>query len=262
MARLEPLLLAAVTDLERGLRTLGVPFAVVGALVPELLLDARPTRMTNDADAAVIVESLADFETLKDRLADFGFTRTAVTHRILHRTGGRVDLLPFSDTIAPDGRLELEGDRPINMAGFEHVVPSAIATAIDGGLTLPLIPLPLYGLLKVVAFNDRREPKDLAGVFHCLQHYLDDDERRYGAEHNGAGVPFEYTGAYLLGVAGRAFLSPALSETVTGVLNRFTDADADVVGVVLRERGWMLFEDEERLNVFEHFQWYRRGVGL
>jgi len=58
----------------------------VGALVPELLLDARPTRMTNDADVTVMVDSLADFETLKDRLADFGFTRTTVPHRMLHRS--------------------------------------------------------------------------------------------------------------------------------------------------------------------------------
>lgn len=139
---------------------------------------------------------------------------------------------------------------------------SAIATAIDGGLTLPLIPLPLYGLLKLVAFSDRVAPKDLAGVFHCLQHYLDDDDRRYGAEHNGAGVPFEYTGAYLLGIDGQRFLGRQLSETVVTILDRFADPDSDVVGIVLRERGRILIEDEDRLDVFEHFQWYRRGVDL
>jgi hypothetical protein len=37
------------------------------------------------------------------------------------------------------------------MAGFEHVVPSAIATAIDAGLTLPLISLPLHGLRIAIA---------------------------------------------------------------------------------------------------------------
>jgi predicted nucleotidyltransferase len=262
MPRLEPTLLAVVADLERGLRTLGVPFAVVGALVPELLLDVRPVRMTNDADVTVTVESLADFEVLKDQLSAFCFTRTAVSHRMLHQSGGRVDILPFSNAIAPGGRLELQGNRPLNMAGFEQVVSSAIATAIDGGLTLPLIPLPLYGLLKLVAFSDRAAPKDLAGVFHCLQHYLDDDDRRYGAEHNGAGVPFEYTGAYLLGVDGQRFLGRQLSETVATTLDRFADPDSDVVGIVLRERGRILIEDEDRLDVFEHFQWYRRGVDL
>ena len=262
MPRLEPALLPVVTDLERGLRALGVPFAVVGALVPELLLDVRPVRMTNDADVTVTVESLADFEALKNRLSVFGFTRTAVPHRMLHQSGGRFDILPFSNAIAPGGRLELQGDRPLNLAGFEHVVSSAVATPIDGGLTLPLIPLPLYGLLKLVAFSDRAAPKDLAGIFHCLQHYLHDDDRRYGAEHNGAGVPFEYTGAYLLGVDGQTFLDPHLSDIIARVLDRFVDSDADVVVTILRERGRILVEDEDRLDVFEHFLWYRRGVGL
>jgi predicted nucleotidyltransferase len=262
MPRLDAALLPVVTNLERGLRVLGIPFAVVGALVPELLLDVRPLRMTNDADVTVTVESLADFEALKDRLSAFGFTRTRVPHRMLHLSGGRVDILPFSHAIAPGGRLELQGDRPLNMAGFEHVVSSAIATAIDGGFTLPVIPLPLYGLLKLVAFSDRAAAKDLAGVFHCLQHYLDDDDRRYGAEHNRTGVPFEYTGAYLLGVDGQTFLGPQLSDTIRKVLGRFVDSDADVVATVLGEQGRIPVEDEDRLDVFEHFQWYRRGLNL
>ncbi len=65
MSRIEPTLVPVVTDLERGLRELGIPFGIVGALVPELLLDARPARMTNDADVTVVVQSLADFETLE-----------------------------------------------------------------------------------------------------------------------------------------------------------------------------------------------------
>jgi hypothetical protein len=73
-----------VTDLERGLRELRVPFGIVGALVPELLLDARPAQMTNDADVTVVVQSIADFETLKDRLAGFGFSRTRSPHRMQH----------------------------------------------------------------------------------------------------------------------------------------------------------------------------------
>ena len=50
---------------------MNVGFCIVGALVAELQPDATPRRMTNDADALVGVESLADFERLKDGLADF-----------------------------------------------------------------------------------------------------------------------------------------------------------------------------------------------
>lgn len=262
MPRLDPALRAVLTDLDRGLRTLRIPFAVVGALVPELLMDARPARLTNDADVTVIVESLADFEALKDQLADFGFARVVAPHQMRHHLGRRLDLLPFSRSLAPDGQLELQDGVVMNTAGLGHAVPSAVETTIDEGLTLPLIPLPLYALLKLVAFSDRKAAKDLAGVFHCTQHYLEDDDRRYGAEHDGLGVPFEYTGAYLLGAEGQQFLDADLSRTVGGVLGRFTDPDAEVVGYVARERGRTAVDDLDRLEIFEHFRWYRRGVGL
>jgi predicted nucleotidyltransferase len=118
MPRIEPALVPVVSDLARGLRDLGVPFGVVGALVPELLLDARPARMTNDADVAVVVASLHDFESLKDRLADYGFARTRLPHRMQHRSGGLADMLPFSESLAPEGRLQLQEGFVLNMAGF------------------------------------------------------------------------------------------------------------------------------------------------
>ncbi len=71
--RIDPALLPLVSDAVRGLHALGVPFALVGALVPELLLDVPPTRRTNDADLTVVVGSLAEFEDLKARLSDYGF---------------------------------------------------------------------------------------------------------------------------------------------------------------------------------------------
>lgn len=261
MPRIEPTLVPVVTDLARGLRELRIPFGIIGALVPELLLDARPPRMTNDADVTVVVQSLADFDALKDGLADYGFTRTRLPHRMRHRDGF-MDMLPFSEAIAPDGRLQLEDGFVFNMAGFGHVIPNAISISIEGGPTLPLAPLPLYVLLKLVAFSDRKEPKDLAGVLHCLEHYLEDDERRYGAEHDGEGVPFEYTGAYLLGVDAQPFLDERLNQTVVAVLGRFNDPDAEVVGIVAREKGRLRVEGEHRIEIFELFRWYRLGTGL
>jgi predicted nucleotidyltransferase len=262
MPRIEPSLIPVVTDLERGLRELGIPFGVIGALVPELLLDARPPRMTNDADVTVVVERLADFDTLKDRLGDYGFTRTRLPHRMQHRGGGLLDILPFSEAIAPDGRLQLEDGYVFNMAGFGYVIPNVISTPIEGGPALPLTPLPLYALLKLVAFSDRKDPKDLGGVLHCLEHYLEDDDRRYGVEHEGEGVPFEYTCAYLLGVDGRRFLDESLGRTAGMVLDRFSNQDADVVLIVAREKGRLVVEDEHRNEIFDLFRWYRLGTEL
>lgn len=262
MPRIDPAIVPVVTDLARGLRALGVPFAVVGALVPELLLDARPPRMTNDADVTVVVETLAEFEALKDRLADYGFARMHAPHRLRHQSGGLVDILPFSTSLAPDGRLELQPGLILNMAGFGYVISDAVSTQIEGGPTLPLAPLPLYVLLKLVAFDDRRASKDAAGAFHCLQHYLEDDERRYSAEHDDRGVPYEWTCAYLLGTDGRRFLDRQLSDAVIRTLDRFGDPDASVVSAVAREQGRLPIEDSDHFEVFELFRWYRLGLGL
>ena len=262
MPRLEPQLIPVVTDMARGLRDLNVPFAIIGALVPELLLGVRPVRLTNDADAAVVVQSAAEFETLKDRLEAYGFSRTRAPHRLRHQSGGRLDLLPFSDALAPGGRLELEDGMVLNMAGFHHVVPNAVSVTLDVGPTLPVVPLPLYVLLKLIAFSDRKAPKDLASVLHCLEHYLEDDDRRYDAEHDGSGVPYEYACAYLLGSDGRSFLDPSVRAAAQPVLARFDDPDADVVGIAAREKGRLLPDDAYRNAVVERFRWYGLGAGL
>jgi predicted nucleotidyltransferase len=262
MPRVEPLLLPVLFDLARGLRELRVPFGIVGALVPELLLDTRPSRMTNDADVTVVVESRAEFEALKDRLSDYGFTRTRSAHRLQHRDGGLVDLLPFSQALAPTKRLELEPGLVFNMAGFDQVVGNTLEVAIDGGLTVPLTPLPLYALLKMVAYTDRKAPKDLAGVLHCLEHYLEDDERRYGLEHDEVAVPFEFTPAYLLGLDCQRFLDTALTDALTAVLDRFEDADSQIVSVVAAETAPVIIDDDRRSEIFELFGWFRRGTGV
>lgn len=262
MPRIEPGLVPVVTDLERGFRELGVRFGLVGALVPELLVAVRPPRKTNDVDVVVVVASIPGFEAVKERLGAFGFTRTSAPYQLKHRDGGRVDILPVGGSVAPAGRLNLGDGFDLNMAGLDHVVPNAIAIPIEGGPTIPVAPLPLYVLLKLVAFTDRKASKDLGSVLHCLEHYLEDDDRRYDVDHEGAGIPYDYTCAYMLGVDGRPFLDAPLSQTVTAILDRFDDPDADVVGIATREKGPLYIDDEGRTKTFELFRWYRLGAGL
>lgn len=245
----------------RGLRGIGVDFCLVGALVPELLLNVTPRRMTNDVDVTVVVESLAEFKSVKDRLAAFGFSGTCLPYRLQHQTGGLLDLLPFSKALAPEGRLDLGEDIMFNLTGFDQVVPNAVQVTIEGEATVPVAPLPLYVLLKLVAFSDRKAAKDLAGVLHCLEHYREDDEARYGLDHGGEAVPFEYTCAYLVGFDGRRFHDHRLRETVRVVLDRFNDPNADVVSLVAREHGRFI-EEQDRITIFEILRWFRLGGGL
>jgi predicted nucleotidyltransferase len=262
MAAVDPTLISLLADLSRGLRELEVPFCLVGALVPEFLLKSRPRDMTKDADVIVSVQTRADFERLKDRLGAYGFARTSVPHRLRHRGGGLLDLVPYSEALAQGDRLELESGFVLNMAGFRHVVPSAVWVDAGPGLTVPAAPLPLYALLKMVAFTDRQAPKDLASVLHCLEHYREDDEERYGLDHGGQAVPFEYTCAYLLGLDARPSLDEALIGALRPVLGRFDNADSEIVDLVGRERPGFLLEDSNREAIFELFRWFRLGLGM
>ena len=150
MARIEPTLLPVVADLERGLRELGVPFGIIGALVPGLLLEARPDRMTNDADVMVVVETLSEFDALKGRLATYGFERTRLAHRLRHTSGGhsastQLSLDPVQrNPSPPSGQLvgHILGQRarlrgaPVNLqpairahsTGFKSTVPKTVPT--------------------------------------------------------------------------------------------------------------------------------------
>ena len=65
-----------------------------------------------------------------------------------------------------------------------------------------------------------------------------------------------------VGDEAKPFLYESLSETVRAVLNRFDNPDATVIGVVTRETGRLIVEDEHRLVLFELFRWYRLGTGL
>ncbi len=262
MAALSPVLLTVLSDLTRGLKAMDVDFCVVGALVPELLLHTPPRNMTNDADVTVAVNSLADFETLKDRLADYGFQQTRLPYRLTHQHRGWVDILPFSDAIAPGGRLHLGDDFVLNMAGFSQVVRAAIHLPVASDLTLPIAPLPLYVLLKLVAFSDRKAPKDLGGVRHCLEVYGEDDERRYGLHHDATAVPWEYTCAYLVGLDGRIFVDPPVHAAASTVLDQFDSPDARIVATVAGAQGRVFVEDEQRTEIYELFRWFRLGLGL
>ncbi len=62
MARIDPVLEGLVVSLIRTLRGFEVPCCLIGAAVPELLLDDKPSQRTNDVDAVVLVPDLPAFD--------------------------------------------------------------------------------------------------------------------------------------------------------------------------------------------------------
>lgn len=266
MPGLDPNIESLVASLAAGLRALDVPFCVIGALVPEILLPTRPETRTNDADVVVLVPDLASFDAIKRQLKEkpYEFKPTAVPHRLERRSGGFADVLPYSPALLTDGRLHIGDDVVMNVAGFDRVIGAAIQMRLDSGLELPVAPLPLYALLKLVAYSDRKMTKDLEGVEHVLRHYASDDDRRWGLEYEGALVEYDYGPAYLLGLDGREYLTPALVSTVLPLLEALsakapTGAAGDwrtgSAGSGGDDSGW-------RPSFQDLLLWYRHGLAV
>lgn len=250
MPSLEPSLERVLVALAQGLRALDVRFCVVGALVPELLLNERPEQATLDADAVVFVPDLQTFERVKAGLA--GFAPTKYPYRLRHESGGRADILPYSAELAPDGVLRLAPDYVFNMAGFDRVADAVVGVTLESGEHIPVVRVPVYVLLKLVAFTDRKLAKDIGGVLHCLRNYAEDDERRFGLEHDGTPVPYEYGSAYLLARDALPVVDEKLRQVIAPLLQSLIPDDLDV-------------DDDESYRAREnreYLRWFRRGLGL
>lgn len=259
---LDPSLLDTVTALIDGLEHASVRYCLIGALVPELLLKTPPPRLTNDADAVVQVETLEDFERVKSvlELEQYGFTRTRGPFR-LERGTGRVDVLPYSETLAPGGLLRIP-PTPYNMLGFEKVHSAQTRVTIDGRRTVPVVTIPLYVLLKLVAYSDRGEARDPAGVLHCLLSYEEDSDRLYGVEHEGALIDFDVAGAYLLGFDGRALVDAPLATAIGPILTELSDPESPLGFHTVREYRGGTSNDRLRSHTARLFGAYRAGLQI
>jgi predicted nucleotidyltransferase len=247
---LDPAVERVLVALVQGLRALNVRFCVIGALVPGLLLSERPEQATLDADAVVFVPDLPTFERVKTGLA--GFKPTKYPYRLRHESGGRADILPYSDEIAPDGVLRLEPDYVFNMTGFNRVADAVVEVTLESGEHVPVVLVSVYVLLKLVAFTDRKLEKDIGGVLHCLRNYAEDDDRRFGLEHDGKPVPYEYGSAYLLARDALPFVDHKLRQLIAPLLDSLITADLDVDD----------HNSHRTKENREYLRWFRAGLGL
>ncbi|GBE29221.1 hypothetical protein BMS3Bbin04_00233 [bacterium BMS3Bbin04] len=160
---LEELLIALV----KALVSEGVRYSIIGALVPELLLSHGLTAKTNDADVVLLVDSLNEFDEIKNKLKFYGFEESSVVHRMIWRRMNaihRVDLLPYGNNLVKNDLLVL-GNSLLNMVGFDKVAKHAVKVNINEDIAASVIPIPLFVLLKLVAYSDRRLVKD---PFRCI----------------------------------------------------------------------------------------------
>ena len=255
---------AALVRLVRALDASERGYCVIGALVPRLLMLTPPGQRTRDVDVVVAATSWEDVEALTRALRANGYQPVAPSVRFRDESGIQIDVIPFDEAIAPGEQLMLPGDTVLRTEGLRQALDHALRLELAPGLQVAVAPLPLYAMLKLSAYADRRLPKDLNGFLHCARHYEDVDagDRRYGVEHQESLVPLEFAGAFLLGRDGVPYQSLDLQDKLRRLLDALDDDDAPDLGEAARDAGRLPTDDRWLAESHQLIDWYRLGAGL
>ncbi len=257
---------SALEILHRVLEEEGIQACLVGAIVPYLCL-ALPLgltiRETADIDSVVRVQSWEQFERLKKRLVECGFSFGREPHRMLYGEHTIIDLLPYGPRLIKNGHLIWgESGKSMNVAGFRMLFSHAKPQTIAPEMEWLVAPLPLFVILKILCYEDRFYPRDLADIIFCLIHYEEDIEnsRRFELVGNVSGLNWDVAGAYLLGTESKKFIEPSISIVVRAFLNRFVSPEVPEIDIALRELGTVLPEDSDREQIYLLFEWFSKGL--
>lgn len=237
----EPIVLSVIHEIHKASEALGFPVLLVGATARIILLEnifgLRAGRATTDVDFAFALDNWDQFRTLKTFLvANAKFEEsTHVAHRLLLQQPGtqhkyKVDLIPFGgietspDTIAwPPGMAVM-----MNVTGYSDALAAAVTVEVSPGMQLAVASLPGIAILKIFAWDDRRQenPKDAIDLALLLRSYNEagNEDRIYEqasalAALAAAGYDLELAGAWLLGSDAAAMVSPQTRTALEALLN-------------------------------------------
>ena len=182
-------------------------------------------------------------------------------HRLHYRIA-EIDLIPYGITTGPDEVLVWrKSGNEMNLTGFSEVFEHAVLIEIVKGLTIPVIPLWLFAVLKILAYLDRKFARDLRDLVYVLEHYesLGNGARRFEVVGTVGGVTYEIAGAHLLGADIRAKVSSKALSMVRDFLAQITDEYHNVINTALREEP-SLASDRRRTFVYQLIQAFRLGL--
>jgi predicted nucleotidyltransferase len=183
--------------IDSALRSGRISYMLVGATARDLLLHhtygLNITRATYDLDFAILVESWERFEQAKQLLlAVRGFMdKKREVQRLYYTLPGttfetKVDVIPFGKLETADGKIRWpqETDTVMNVAAFTDVFKSSISIQIEPHLIIPIASLAGLVILKLFAWLDRRDDRDVTDLLRLFETYADagNSERLFDEE--------------------------------------------------------------------------------
>lgn len=271
---IDPETVEALRVLAQVLTEEGRSFALIGATVPQLLIDLRrgresSGRTTRDADAVVTVASWEDFDRMHCRLFQVGFRPGSAPHELRFGENVRIDLIPFGPGLVQEDRLVWpETGFVMSTLGIEEALERAQPEEIAPGLLIPVVPIPGLVLLKLVAYQDRPEERarDLIDVVYCFEHYEEalEGSRRFnlaGTMVEGQPVQFEEAGAYLLGTEVAKVAKPKSLGAIRSLLDGIQDEYARPISQIIYQERRIANDEDRARELFRLFRVFAAGLG-
>ena len=161
-------------------------FLVVGAMARDLLLHyghgVPITRATTDIDLGVTVTGWGEFRTLRDACleSDHFTPGRPGNHRLIHRSGVPLDLIPFGGVEREDGTIQWPEDNAVmGVLGYREARATATQVLLPEKMPVATVCLPMLAILKLMAWSERHTytpQKDASDLFLVLGHYLNDED--------------------------------------------------------------------------------------
>lgn len=188
-----PLLKELLIKLTDYFHSIGSDFYVIGATARDMILSGihnqTSARRTADLDIAIAIKDLDQFEQIsKDLCVIEGFTKANYqTQRFKFRNVYDVDIVPFGEIAKGDNNIYWppEEEFAMSVVGFTEVANNTLDVTINNEFTVKVASLPGIFILKLAAFNDRKNKtnKDADDLAFIIENYLGINTERAAAEH-------------------------------------------------------------------------------
>jgi len=236
--------LAALSHLVRALQRvadpLGIPFFLMGAAARDLMVHyahgIELHRATQDADFAVMVRHWKGYGELRSALIggrDFSSQPGPATHRLHHRSGMPLDIVPFGGIERQDRTFAWPPDERevFDCFGVDEAFAASVEVTLPEETLVRVAPVTALAILKITAWRDRKYThpgRDARDLFLFLRHYMDlGNLDRAAAEHPDlfAVADFDHVeaGATLLGRDMVALVGEGGCEPLLSILRPETD---------------------------------------
>jgi predicted nucleotidyltransferase len=174
-----------LTDFKSIIDSLEVPMLLIGAQARILIFDSQyqvQGRATKDWDVAVQLDNWDRYNLLISIMTTGQnplFKKTKVIHKFIHiETELEVDVIPFGDISKPNQEINWSDGNQMNILGLEEAFTNTELIIIDN-IEIRVADIDAFIVLKLLAWNNRRENKDLKDIITVLlKSPNEEDEQR------------------------------------------------------------------------------------